>query len=721
MHSNENSSRILNSLISLLLSPLLMFGPAAVSGASAQDMPSSGDSPAVDAAGATIRKGNIRVDEITTGLEKPKSSGSLGKVVYRDGTVKIDKNEANPGADVKSGSMIEAGADGRALIVLKRKSAANAPLNPEDLLGNRKVSRKKTGDKRTPAKKTSTSVSAQTKPKRKSQPGLSKGIDVKRVQYIALVGDAQAKLDNNEIAIETRDGEAIINQGTSRLFNLGPNSKMRVPSQPKNAITGTLCHGVLTGVAKPSTASGGPNIETSSGIVNFPSGGRFLVEASGSGQLQQCDEVKNGRTDNKGSGGIRVVSLDAPGRLILAQRPVPVAPVKKKPTEAIQDDPKDEKSTEKPITLSLSGTGSSEQEREKDPQEDGSSNKKTADNEKKSNDSEGSKKTADNEKKSNDSDGGKKTADNEKKSNDEDARKKTADNDKKFNDSDGGKKTADSEKRSNDSDTGKKTADTEDKQKSKGGKPTKSEDSPLDIDQGNDKFIGSDSPAAKGAEKRIALNDEKQHDGDGTRQPGEPAKDGKPPQSGSSGDGSKDSKVKQKTEGVLEFGAMEDVKAPELPDMKNMSEQQKKDVYKSMAEKTESAPAPKSLVSNLLGQTSSDPKLVASSDGLSGQSLKGNSDVDGGKETTNKKDSDGSTNGSNAAEGQDKKEKNGSDSEKSKDPNSEDSSKSSDSGKKKSAPLISPPKMSPPPPPKIDATQMPLSSDVLIKLRKKVK
>ncbi|MEN9824628.1 MAG: hypothetical protein RI953_373, partial [Pseudomonadota bacterium] len=532
MHSNENSSRILNSLISLLLSPLLMFGPAAVSGASAQDMPSSGDSPAVDAAGATIRKGNVRVDEITTGLEKPKSSGSLGKVVYRDGTVKIDKNEANPGADVKSGSMIEAGADGRALIVLKRKSAANAPLNPEDLLGNRKISRKKTVDKRTPAKKTS--VSAQTKPKRKSQPGLSKGIDVKRVQYIALVGDAQAKLDNNEIAIETRDGEAIINQGTSRLFNLGPNSKMRVPSQPKNAITGTLCHGVLTGVAKPSTASGGPNIETSSGIVNFPSGGRFLVEASGSGQLQQCDEVKNGRTDNKGSGGIRVVSLDAPGRLILAQRPVPVAPVKKKPTEAIQDDPKDEKSTEKPITLSLSGTGSSEQEREKDPQEDGSSNKKTADNEKKSNDSEGSKKTADNEKKSNDSDGGKKTADNEKKSNDEDARKKTADNDKKFNDSDGGKKTADSEKKSNDSDTGKKTADTEDKQKSKGGKPTKSEDSPLDIDQGkgNDKFIGSDSPAAKGAEKRIALNDEKQHDGDGTRQPGDPAKDGKPPQSG---------------------------------------------------------------------------------------------------------------------------------------------------------------------------------------------
>ena len=36
-------------------------------------------------------------------------------------------------------------------------------------------------------------------------------------------------------------------------------------------------------------------------------------------------------------------------------------------------------------------------------------------------------------------------------------------------------------------------------------------------------------------------------------------------------------------------------------------------------------------------------------------------------------------------------------------------------------PLIQPPKMTPPPPPKIETTQMPLSSDVLIKLRKKVK
>ncbi|MFZ9520046.1 MAG: hypothetical protein ACO3A4_06160, partial [Silvanigrellaceae bacterium] len=412
MRSKENISIVWNSLISLLLSPLLMFGPAAVSVASAQDAPSSGDSPAVDSSGATVRKGSIRVDEATTGLGKPKSSGALGKVVYREGTVKVDRSDAQAGSEVKSGAMIEAGVDGRALIVLKRKSAINAPLNPEDLLGTRKASKKKNVEKRAPAKKPSTSASATAKPKRKRQPGLSKGIDVKRLQYIALVGDAQAKLDNNEIAIETRDGEAIINQGTSRLFNLGPNSKMRVPAQPKNAITGTLCHGVLTGVARTSSASGGPNIETSSGIVNFPAGGRFLVEASGSGQLQQCDEGKTGAPEGKGSGGIRVVSLDAPGRLILAQQPVKVSPASRKSTEKPQDDSKKESRVEKSMDLSLNGTGGLEQDRERDPEDDG------------------------------------------------------------------GKKAADNEKKSNDSDSSKKTADSEDNQKSKGGKPTKSEDSP---------------------------------------------------------------------------------------------------------------------------------------------------------------------------------------------------------------------------------------------------
>ncbi|MEY4066020.1 MAG: hypothetical protein RIR26_2228, partial [Pseudomonadota bacterium] len=365
MHSKELHVRVFHGLISFLLSPLLFVGSAGMSTAWAQELPSGRGGMEAPASGATVHSGKIQLENETVGLSKPKSKNAFGKVVYREGTVKVDNKDVPAGSEIKAGSLLEAGADGRALIVLKKKSRQAVKFNPEDLLGLPKKPKKKVKAsnvtraqaKPKPAVQKSTAA-AQPKKPRKKQLGLSKGIDVRRLQYIALVGDAHAKMTDNEIAIETKDGEAIITQGTSRILNLGPNSKMRMPAQPQSGITGTLCRGTLTGVAKPSAAANGPNIETSSGIVNFPSGGRFLVEAAGSGPLQECDKEKKSDTPSEKGGGIRVVSLDAPGRLILAHRPPPVPVVlpkfkrmeDKQPPKGNVPTPKDT-----PVSFSLAG------------------------------------------------------------------------------------------------------------------------------------------------------------------------------------------------------------------------------------------------------------------------------------------------------------------------------------------------------------------------------
>jgi hypothetical protein len=696
MLSKEKQNRAFNSLVSFLLSQIFLVAPGLGFTAYAQETLDTEKQTANAASGATVRSGNIRLDAETSGLDKPKSNRAMGKIVFREGTVKINNSYVNAGADVTSGALIEAGNDGRALIVLKKKSSSSSSFNPEDLLESPKIQKKKTAKPRSNQMKPPAIVSSESQSPRKKQMGLSKGIDVKRVQYIALVGDAQAKLENNEIAIETREGEAIINQGTSRIFNLSSNSKMRLPAQPQNGITGTLCHGTLTGIAKPTGASGGPNIETNAGIVNFPSGGRFLVEAGGGGQLQQCDQKKSESGESKPSGGIRVVSLDAPGRLILVQRPQTALSPKNNRNEKDKTDDSSNKNekTQTPLGFSLTDQeprGNEESTSVVESQQSRASMR-------------------------------------------ESQAKEKQENSKTENQGPSGDKTV-----ANNADAGeKKTAVNDGKEKQKGGgKPINSEDSPLDIDQGkgNDKFIGSDSPAAKGAEKRIALNDEKQHDGDGTRQPGETAKDGKPPQSVKSGNaGATGSTSKSKSDGILEFGAMEDVKAPELPNMKNMTEEQKKEVYKNVAEKTERTPSSKSTSFDLLGQTPVESTSVAANNDVIGlepksgnqgvvqESQKNSSASDrtssGGGPQAMKKGSDEQHGDkkSNDRQNNDEQTNDGGGSSS----KSEDERKNSSEGKKK-MPLISPPKMSPPPLPKIDTTQMPLSSDVLIKLRKKVK
>ena len=143
MHSKELYVRVFHGIISFLLSPLLFIGSAGMSTAWAQENTSAVDALAAHSSGATVHSGKVQIENETVGLSKPKNKNAFGKVVYREGTVKVDNRDAPAGSEIKAGSLLEAGADGRALIVLKKKSRQASKFNPEDLLGLPKKPKRK--------------------------------------------------------------------------------------------------------------------------------------------------------------------------------------------------------------------------------------------------------------------------------------------------------------------------------------------------------------------------------------------------------------------------------------------------------------------------------------------------------------------------------------------------------------------------------------------------